>query len=272
MKDYYRILGVSENATQEEIKKAFRKLAFQYHPDTNPGNEKQAGEKFKEINEAYGVLGDVNKRREYDFARKSGVTGAGFGTGARGFQYSQQDIFTSTFTNQAMFDELHRMFAQAGLRFDQDFLNRMFFGGRGFVFHFTPGYGGTGFKAYGSGNQTSFEQNPSAVSSYKPGFMERLLSRILAKLGKFVVRMMFGRPYEPVSQQDLDHHIELEISSTEASAGGEKLINYQRGGQSRKLAVKIPRGVKTGTKIRLRGMGKEAGGRTGDLYLHLKVN
>ena len=53
MKDYYQILGVSDNASQEEIKSAFRKLAFKHHPDTNPGNEKQAEERFKEINKAW---------------------------------------------------------------------------------------------------------------------------------------------------------------------------------------------------------------------------
>ena len=61
MKDYYHILGVPDNASQENIKRAFRKLAFQYHPDINPGNEKQAEEKFKGINEAYGVLGNKEK-------------------------------------------------------------------------------------------------------------------------------------------------------------------------------------------------------------------
>ena len=58
MKDYYKILGVSDDASQDDIKNAFRKLAFQYHPDKNPGNEKEAGLKFKEINEAYAVVGD----------------------------------------------------------------------------------------------------------------------------------------------------------------------------------------------------------------------
>jgi len=61
MKDYYQTLGVPDNASQEDIKRAFRKLAFKYYPDTNPGNEKQAEAKFKEINEAYGVLGDKDK-------------------------------------------------------------------------------------------------------------------------------------------------------------------------------------------------------------------
>ena len=99
MKDYYQILGVPDSASQEDIKGAFRKLAFEFHPDTNPGNEKQAEEKFKEINEAYGVLGDRNKRQQYDFARKGQVAGVGYDTA---FQYSQQDIFRDTFANQAM--------------------------------------------------------------------------------------------------------------------------------------------------------------------------
>ena len=65
-KDYYRILNVSQNASAEDIKKAFRRLAFQYHPDHNPENVREAGEKFKEINEAYEVLGDEQRRWQYD--------------------------------------------------------------------------------------------------------------------------------------------------------------------------------------------------------------
>ncbi len=77
-KDYYKILGVDKNATQDEIKKAFRKLAHQYHPDKGGGNE----EKFKEINEAYQVLGNADKRKQYD------QFGANFNNGAGGFNNS----------------------------------------------------------------------------------------------------------------------------------------------------------------------------------------
>jgi molecular chaperone DnaJ len=70
-KDYYKILGVSPKATLEEIKKAYRRLANTYHPDKNPGN-KEAEEKFKEINEAYEVLSDKDKRRQYDAMRSGG--------------------------------------------------------------------------------------------------------------------------------------------------------------------------------------------------------
>ena len=70
-KNYYQILGVGEQADESEIKKAFRKLAKKYHPDTNPGNQEVA-EIFQEINEAYSVLGDAGKRQRYDIDRKKG--------------------------------------------------------------------------------------------------------------------------------------------------------------------------------------------------------
>jgi len=66
LKDYYRILDVNKDASAQDIKKAFRRLALRYHPDRNPENTEEAGEKFKEINEAYEVLGDEQKRWQYD--------------------------------------------------------------------------------------------------------------------------------------------------------------------------------------------------------------
>lgn len=80
-RDYYKILGVPENATQDEIKKAYKKLAVKHHPDKNPDNRESAEKKFKEISEAYFVLANDQKRREYDMMRKYG---AAAGAGARG--------------------------------------------------------------------------------------------------------------------------------------------------------------------------------------------
>jgi len=269
MKDYYQTLGVPDNANQEDMKRAFRKLAFKYHPDTNPGNEKQAEETFKEINEAYGVLGDKNKRQQYDFARRGQFTGAGYEY--KGFQYSQQDIFRDIFSNQAMFDELSRMFAQAGLRFDPDFLNRVFFEGSGFMFQFLATPGGTISRAYRFGGGTTYEQYypHTRLSTYKPGLIERLLFRIATKIGKYVLRQLFGFQFE--SKQNLDQHIELETSSAEAATGGKKQVTYRRGDKMKNLMVKIPPGVKPGTKLRLKGMGIVKRRKHGDLYLHIKV-
>jgi DnaJ-class molecular chaperone len=266
MKDYYKILGVPENCSDADIRKAFRKLAFRYHPDTNPGNEKWAEEKFKEINEAYGVLGDKVKRQQYDAVRKSPFTGAGYDTGA--FRYSQQDIFNGIFSNRAMFDEMNRMFAQAGLRFDQDFLNRVFFAGRGFSFQFFTSPGGAGRGFYGS--QAAYQQRPY-VSTHKPGWMERLLVRIVTRVAKSVLNRLLNTQYESLPKHQLDHHVTLEITPAEAMAGGEKRVTYKRSGQVKNLMVKVPSGVKTGTKIRLRGMGMTAGKKSGDLYLHVQI-
>ena len=77
-RDYYEVLGVQKNATAQEIKSAYRKMALKYHPDRNPG-DKEAEEKFKEAAEAYSVLSDEQKRQQYDQFGFNGPTGGGFG-------------------------------------------------------------------------------------------------------------------------------------------------------------------------------------------------
>ena len=130
VKDYYQILGVPKNATEAQIKKAYRKLAMQYHPDRNPGKEQWANEKFKEINEAFGVLGDPQKRQQYDQFGTVGNLG---------------DIFGSPYT-RTTFEDLMKDFGGSGLRFD--FLDNIFgdiLKGRGFSFRtFSRGSGRPG--------------------------------------------------------------------------------------------------------------------------------
>ena len=77
-RDYYEVLGVSKTASEDEIKKAFRKLAKKYHPDANPDNKKEAEAKFKEVNEAYETLSDPQKRKTYDTFGHAGPQGGGF--------------------------------------------------------------------------------------------------------------------------------------------------------------------------------------------------
>lgn len=98
-KDYYDVLGVSKSSSQDEIKKAYKKLAFKHHPDKNPGMEKEAEEKFKEISEAYEVLSDSQKRARYDQLGHEGVKsdfgGGGFGWQNFTHQEDLEDIFGS---------------------------------------------------------------------------------------------------------------------------------------------------------------------------------
>jgi curved DNA-binding protein len=111
MKDYYQALGVSKDASQEEVKKAFRGLASLYHPDHNPQSQKQAEEKFKEINEAYQVLGDEHKRRQYDYLIAS-------------TQYRQEFVIEDSFgayfdqiSDEETLQQLLRRLAALGLSF-----------------------------------------------------------------------------------------------------------------------------------------------------------
>ena len=92
-RDYYEVLGVNKNATEDEIKKAYRKIAIKYHPDRNPGN-KEAEEKFKEAAEAYDVLHDPQKRQQYDQFGFDGPNMGGFGGGFSGGGFSMDDIFS----------------------------------------------------------------------------------------------------------------------------------------------------------------------------------
>lgn len=96
-RDYYEVLGVSRNAADDELKKAYRKLAKKYHPDLNPGN-KDAEARFKEANEAYAVLSDPEKRRIYDQHGHAGINGQGFGGfNGSGFDIDLEDLFGSFF-------------------------------------------------------------------------------------------------------------------------------------------------------------------------------
>ena len=272
MKDYYKTLGISENSSDEDIRKAFRKLAFRYHPDKNIGHEKEAEEKFKDINEAYGVLSDKVKRQQYDMTRKGVFAGAGFNPAYRGFGYSQEDIFRDAFTNQANLDELNRMFAQAGLRFDQDFLNRVFFRGNRVVFHVYP-FGGSRPADNPFENETNSHSSQTQVTqpAHNPNFLERWVTKAALKLTNFALRNLLGIQYqEPFA--NLHEYRDLKISREEARIGGEKQFSYKNNGRIKKLAVKIPPGIEPGTQIRLRGMGRKSRQLIGDLYLKVKVS
>ncbi len=215
-KDYYQILGVSKNASDKEIKQAYRRLARKLHPDVNPNN-KAAQDKFKEINEAYEVLSDAEKRKKYDalganwqqyeqFQRAGGQGpfqwGNPFGGGNTQYRTVTPEEFESIFGGGAGGEDLGGF---------SDFF-RTFFGG---------GFGGVG-------------------------------TRTQAR---------------PRRGQDLEEPIEVTLQ--EAYSGTTRLL--QKDG--RRLEIKIPPGVKTGSRIRYAGEGMPGvqGGSAGDLYLRVQV-
>jgi curved DNA-binding protein len=218
-KDYYKILGLSNNASQDEIKKAYRKLAMQYHPDRNHGKEEWANEKFKEINEAFSVLGDPEKRRQYDQFGTVGNIG---------------DIFGSQAT-RTTFEDLMEDFGGAGLGFG--FLDNIFgdiLKGRGFSFQtFGRGFGG-------------------------PGGMR------LETQGGVNLEDLFRQAQRP---RGYAANYEIVMNKEQAAKGMEKDL-VRKG---KKLKVKIPAGVKTGSKVRLRNALNMTDGQPGDIIINVNV-
>ena len=215
-KDYYHILGVPQNASDEQIKKAYRKLAMQYHPDRNPDKEKWANEKFKEINEAYTVLGDPQKRKQYDQFGTVGEIG---------------DIFGSPFT-RTTFEDLMKDFGGAGLDFS--FLDDIFgdrLRGTGFSFR-TFGKRGTRFEAW-PGETINLDE-------------------------------IFGQARKP-SRQNVRY--QLSITPKEASQGTRKILTRH----GKRVEVKIPSGVKTGSMVKLRNARQITDGVPGDILIQVIV-
>ncbi len=268
MENYYTILGVSKTASEPEIKKAYRKLAMQYHPDRNP-DDKTAEEKFKKINEAYAVLSDADKKRQYDMV----------GDTRFHQQYSSDDIFRGT--------DFSSIFEEMGLGGRSSFFSSFFGGGAG------PRAGGYG-QAPIKGQDVEFPLSVGFMDSYngaeKPvafklsdGTEREMTVRIPkgvksgAKLrvqGRGAPSRAGGPPGDLfINIHVLDHpefkrvddniEVPVNLKISEAFLGTSKAIQTPTG----EKIVKIPAGVKPGTKIRLRGLGfPTSQGGTGDLF------
>lgn len=250
--DYYQILSIDRNATPHTIKEAYRKLAFQYHPDRNKGNP-WAVEKMKEINEAYAVLSDPRKRRDYDTLREQ--------YGPYGYDrfkqsYSEHDIFRGSDINQ-IFEEMARAFGFRGS--DEVFRESYGQGYRTFEFR-RPGVFGRGFIFFGPGYRRTYQAEVRPSSEILPGY--------LGKFTRYLLKNMLGIK-EP--KRGKDWHDVISFDPLQAQEGGK--IKYLHRRRSKELIVTIPPGIREGQKIRLKGMGADGkdGGEPGDLYLSVQI-
>ncbi len=267
-KEYYEILGLKADASSEEIRKAYRKMALHYHPDRNRGDA-TAEQRFKAISEAYGVLTDPEKRRLYDMSRAAGTRPD---AGGEPWAYSsQEDILKDLLRNPeaaAIFQELTREFQRMGFRFDDGFVRHVFFGG--------PLGGGrrAGGQGYGTFGRRMEPWGPwltgrrpaeSTDQPTSPGLLARIGKAMLG-IGR-IARLALGS-----GQRGGDLTQDFPVTPAEAREGARKHLRYARNGEAEEVIVTIPPGVRPGTRLRLRGKGLNGkNGAPGDLYLRIRV-
>jgi curved DNA-binding protein len=295
-RDYYQTLGVAVDASLEDIKRTYRKLALETHPDRNP-NDPRAEERFKHISEAYGVLIDPHKRAQYDQYRRLGYQQQHAGNSQYGFRYSQEEILRDFYKSryaQDIFSDLQREFQRMGFRFDDTFFNRMFFGDKT-VFFSGVIFGGPGrIRVFGSGNQSAsrspWQTRPTSdaqveATSNPKGVLEQgvsLLARAGRKAGRYLLDRLIGSPSSvevpPVRNigihRGFDITYQLHISATDASRGATVQVDLPHYEGGKQVSVHIPPGIKSGTRLRLRQMGRplpHSPSSRGDLYLQLQV-
>jgi DnaJ-class molecular chaperone len=247
-KEYYQILGVPQNAKSQEIKEAYRQLAFKFHPDRNNENP-GAADKMKTVNEAYAVLSNPAKRREYDSLQQQ------FGASAYSqFRktYSDQDIFKGS-DIQHVFEEVAKTFGFRG--FNEIFKE---FYGQGYQrFEYQkPGFFAKGF-VFGGHHRTE-NQNQAP----------RLLRGNWGKISRHLFKKLSGLELPEDGKDTLDT---IRLSPEQAIRGGPYAYFHRQ--KSKKLVVQIPPGIHAGQRIRLAGMGKDGkgGGNSGDLYLKAQI-
>lgn len=290
VKDYYSTLGLKKEATTEEIKKMYRKLARKYHPDLNPGN-KQSEEKFKEINEAYDVLSDPKKRQEYDTAGQNPFQGGGFGdffnqgtqwsggqwNKSRGPNYSYGSFGKGNAGKKSNFD-----WGNSSNNFDYSGFSDIFsdffgFGDRAGD-RFTESH-----KAYSRGK----DQNVRLVITLEEAYAG--LTRFMNIKKETICSECKGTGGDSnlcskcngTGKVNAVKGVFKNAQSCTTCGGAGRIVSNSckschgqgTSKESEKIKVKIPAGVDTGSKVKLKGKGSigTGGARPGDIIIEIEV-
>ena len=285
-RDYYEVLGVSRDASEDEIKKAYRKLAKKYHPDVS--KEKDAEEKFKEVNEAYEVLSDPQKKQTYDQFGFAGMDGANMGSGFEGFTGAGfddfGDIFSSFFGGMGTDPFGRRTSSSNGprrgndrlMRMDIDFMDACFGKSASFdlnVEETCAHCGGTG------------ADSPSDIQTCSTcGGSGRILRQQRVRVPGKGERGVNGgpngdlyieievRPHEKFEREGKNILLEIPISAVDATLGTTVDVPTIHG----EVTMKIPAGTQEGTILRLKEKGVEdlRGGKPGDQLcsVHIQID
>ncbi len=274
MKDYYKILGVERSASEEEIKKAFRKLAHAYHPDKSGGDEA----KFKEVSEAYTVLSDKKKRQQYDNFGSAGA-GAGFQGGGAGFDPSQfgfdfSGFGAQGFDNGDLGDILSSIFGGRRVRRGRDIAVDI-------ELSFQESIFGTERKVVVN---SKFVKQKEVSIAVPPGIDDGQMIR-LSGMGETLEGGLPGDLYVKVHvrkhpylrKEGYNLIMDLRLKLSEALLGEEKTIATLDG----EVTLKVPASTKHGTILRVKGKGvpmggyssiaNSASGKRGDLYTRIVV-
>lgn len=268
MRDPYAVLSLPRDASDEDVKRAYRRLAKRLHPDLNPG-KRAAQAQFSEINAAYAILSDPVKRRRYDRGeidadgRERGFAGFGAGSSGAGARQGRHSVF-----NDFSIDEVF-----------QEFLHR---GRRGAGAGAQPGGGGAARSAESRTEKLTLSFLDAALggkrpvtlgegrsvevsipAGIEPGQKLRLKN---AQTGDVLLEVAV-EPHPVFARKERDIHAEAVVPLAEAVLGGSLVVPTIHGD----VTLKIPKGTNTGATLRLRGKGIVAGGTSGDHYVKLNI-
>ncbi len=302
-KDFYKILGVSENASEAEIKKAYKELAKKYHPDKNPNNKKNE-ERFKEISEAYSVLGNTEKRKKYDQLRKlgAGAFGRGGFEGFSGFDFQDMgstfgkrrttrgtsfegfgDLFNQIFSNSGRSESDFRASRQPGrdIKASLTIPFDLAINGGKHVLSINQreickrcgGRGNLCYECSGTGHVLKVKK----ISVTIPAGTEN--GKIIRLSGQGEPSVSGGSPgnllltinveEHPVfERKGLDLYCKTTVNIVQATLGTKIRVKTFHGNT---VELKIPAGTNSGKQFKLKGLGVTAKGKTGDQFVEIQI-